>query len=124
MCVCVGVWVLIVLLFPVCSHSHPGECIFKLVPCVCGWLTYGRWMDGFGLSDRVLLMVEEKKVKELIITVAESMSGGAAVTFSSLCQATIKKCIRVGGWCVCVCVCTWQSCAHIHMCVQDSEVVT
>lgn len=48
---------------------------------------YGRWIDCFRLSNRLLLVLEKRKGKELIITMTESMSRGAALTFSSLCLA-------------------------------------
>lgn len=82
-------------------------------------------MDGFRLSDKVLLKLEERKGKELIITMAESMSRGAALTFSSLCIATIKKMYQGSEGCVCarlylsvdVFVSTWQ-CAHLYVCAR------
>lgn len=79
--------------------------------CDHSWPIYKRWMDGFRLSDKVLLKLEERKGKELIITMAESMSRGAALTFSSLCIATIKK--RV-----CVCAPVFKCrCVCVHMAV-------
>lgn len=77
--------------------------------------TYGRWMDGFRLGDRLLLMLEGRKGKELIITMAESMSRGAALTFSSLCLATIKKMYQGGGWCLCACACV-RACTFVCVC--------
>lgn len=60
--------------------------------------------DVFRPTARVLLYLRERRGKELIITMTESMSRGVAVTFSSLCMATIKKknCMKLGaGICVC-----------------------
>lgn len=70
-------------------------------------------MNGFRLSDRVLLNLEQRIGKKLIIRMTVSMSRGAALTFSSLCMTTIKEMYQGGGWweyvlsfhffCVCVC---------------------
>lgn len=92
--------------------------------------TYGRWTDGSRLSDRLLLTSEErKKGKELIITMAESMSRGGALTFSSLCLATIKKKKKKNvsrQWGMVVCV---RARAHVAACAfvcvrKTQEVVT
>lgn len=79
----------------------------------CRW-----WMDCFRLSDRIV-DVGWKKENELIITMAELMSrGAAALTFSSLSLATIKKMYQggdnmSGG----VFVFVWQ-CAHWYVCAR------
>lgn len=54
-------------------------------------LSQEKWTDVFGPTAGVLLDLKERRVKELIITMTESMSRGAAMTFSSLCIATKKK---------------------------------
>lgn len=72
---------------------------------------YGRWMDCFRLGYRLLLVLEKRKGKELIITMTESMSRGAALTFSSLCLAKGQwgvVCLHPCGSEPFVCVCKTQ----------------